>query len=395
MEKIEEKPHKDFRVWLTTEPTPQFPIGILQRALKIVTEPPNGLKLNMINSYSKITDDMLNQCPHKAFKPLVYVLSFFHAVVQERRKYGKVGWNIPYDFNESDFATSLMLLNTYLTKAQRNKDKNMPWGSLRYLIGEVIYGGRVTDTFDRRVLSTYLDEYMGDFLFDTFQPFHFHKAEDVEYRIPADGPLQNYVSGIESLPHVNSPEVFGLHSNAEVGYYTNGAIELFRNLVNLQVTRVENPGASLGINKDMYVAGIAKDIQSKLPEHFDIPLIAKTLGELTPTQVVLLQELERWNTLVEHIKISLHQLHQALIGEIGMSNELEDLSKSLLTGVVPAAWRKLAPYTQMSLANWMVHFKLRYQQYSEWVKAEPIVMWLSGLHVPVTEHSLSQLVTSH
>lgn len=93
MEKILEKihkPHKDFRLWLTTEPTDKFPLGILQRSLKVVTEPPNGLKLNMRSSYSKITEDILDECPHVTFRPLVYVLAFFHAVVQERRKYGTI-----------------------------------------------------------------------------------------------------------------------------------------------------------------------------------------------------------------------------------------------------------------------------------------------------------------
>jgi hypothetical protein len=57
-------------------------------------------------TYFKISHEMLEQCPHTAFKPLVYVLAFFHAVVQERRKFGKIGWNVPYDFNESDFQVS-------------------------------------------------------------------------------------------------------------------------------------------------------------------------------------------------------------------------------------------------------------------------------------------------
>jgi hypothetical protein len=49
------------------------------------------------------------------------------------------------------------------------QDEYIPWGTLRYLIGEAMYGGRVSDSFDRRILTTYLDEYLGDFLFDTFQ----------------------------------------------------------------------------------------------------------------------------------------------------------------------------------------------------------------------------------
>ena len=66
-----------------------------------------------------------------------YVLAFFHAVVQERRKYGKIGWNIAYDFNESDFRVCMTLLNTYLTKSLESPDKRIPWASLKYLIGEV------------------------------------------------------------------------------------------------------------------------------------------------------------------------------------------------------------------------------------------------------------------
>lgn len=75
----------------------------LRLPCQVVTEPPNGLKLNMRATYFKISNEMLEHCPHPAFKPLVYVLAFFHAVVQERRKFGKIGWNVYYDFNESDF----------------------------------------------------------------------------------------------------------------------------------------------------------------------------------------------------------------------------------------------------------------------------------------------------
>lgn len=109
----------------------------------MVTEPPNGLKLNMRQSYSKITEDVLADCPHAAFRPLVYVLAFFHAVVQERRKYGKLGWNVPYDFNETDFRISMALISTYLTKAWDAQDDLIPWGTLRYLIGEVKRGWTV------------------------------------------------------------------------------------------------------------------------------------------------------------------------------------------------------------------------------------------------------------
>jgi len=131
-----------------------------------VTEPPDGLQLNCSSIINKLSDDQLNECPHPAFKPLVYVTTFFHAIVLDRRKYGKIGWNVSYDFNESDFKISFKLLGMYLRKAYDNGDEMIPWSSLKYLIGNAMYGGRVTDDNDRRTLITYLDEYMGDFLFD-------------------------------------------------------------------------------------------------------------------------------------------------------------------------------------------------------------------------------------
>ncbi len=88
-----------------------------------MTEPPDGLRPNMKNTLSKISEEELNVCPHEGFKPLVYVVAFFHAIIQDRRKYGKIGWNVSYDFNESDFRISFSLLNLYLTKAIENKEE--------------------------------------------------------------------------------------------------------------------------------------------------------------------------------------------------------------------------------------------------------------------------------
>lgn len=112
------------------------------------------------------------------------MLSFFHAVVQERRRYDKIGWNISYDFNDTDFIVCLEILQTYMARVPRNG--SIPWNSLKYLIGEVMYGGRVIDDFDRRIVNTYMNEYMGDFLFDKFQPFHFYQDDSVDYAIPKE-----------------------------------------------------------------------------------------------------------------------------------------------------------------------------------------------------------------
>jgi len=121
-----------------------------------------------------------------------------------------------------------------------------------------MYGGRAIDDFDRRVLRTYMDEYMGDFIFDTFQPFHFYNDEDVDYFIPKDGTRDQYLEFIEELPLVNTPQVFGLHSNAEIGYFTHATKEMWSQLVELQPQTGE---ASSGISREDFIGNIASDIQ--------------------------------------------------------------------------------------------------------------------------------------
>ena len=385
------KPHADFRLWLTTDPTDRFPLGILQRALKVVTEPPDGLKLNMRASYSRISQEMLDDCPHTAFRPLVYTLCFLHAVVLERRKYGKMGWNVNYDFNESDFNVSRRLLSLYLTKASDNGDELIPWGSLKYLIGDAMYGGRVSDAFDRRVLATYLEEFMGDFLFDDGNHFYFSRA-GFDYDLPGLGDLGVYTAKVESLPLTNGPAVFGLHPNAEIGYFTDASKVLWANLIDLQP---RTGAGTAGASREDYIAGVVKDIQAKIPAGEDIMNIKKRLsaetGTVTPTQVVLLQELERWNNLVGTIAGSLVDLSRALSGEIGMSDALEDVGNSLFNGRIPQLWRNLAPETQKPLGSWMTHFQARHGQYTGWIEAgDPPVIWLSGLHIP--ESYLTALV---
>ncbi len=75
----------------------------------------------------------------------------------------------------------------------------IPWGSLRYLIEEVMYGGRVMDSYDRRVLHTYMAEYFGDFLFDKCQKFHFYKGGSVEYCIPGDTSREGLLGELDAV----------------------------------------------------------------------------------------------------------------------------------------------------------------------------------------------------
>jgi len=242
----ERKTDKGFRLWLTTNPTDNFPLGILQKALKVVTEPPDGLGQNIKQNYSKLSEEIFNECPKNEFKPMVFVLSFFHAVIQERKKFGKIGWNVNYDFNESDYKISYKLISMYLTKAHELQEEDLPWDTLRYLIGEAMYGGRVTDNNDRRVVSCYLEEYMGSFIFDTNQKFFFARSGGNDYIIPEEETFELTLEFIDNIPLFTTPNVFGLHSNAEISYFTNSGKELLLNIIEMSSS---DGGAGGGVDR--------------------------------------------------------------------------------------------------------------------------------------------------
>ena len=102
--------HKDFRLWLSSSPHPEFPISILQSSIKITTEPPKGIKANTKRLYAQMTESKFTACrkPDK-YKKLLFCLCFFHSILLERKKFLNLGWNVNYSFNDSDFDVSTIL----------------------------------------------------------------------------------------------------------------------------------------------------------------------------------------------------------------------------------------------------------------------------------------------
>ena len=201
--------------------------------------------------------------------------------------------------------------------------------------------------------------------------------------MPQGAELFKYAAHVETLPLTNGPGVFGMHPNAEISYFTAATKLLWSNLIDLQP---RTAGGGGGASREDFIAGIVRDVQSKIPPPEDIFNIRKRFSEggmPSPTQIVLLQELERWNNLVAMMSGSLVDLSRALAGEIGMSDTLEEVGSSLFNGLLPGLWRTLCPDTQKPIGSWMGHFQARHAQYVAWIaEGDPKVMWLSGLHIP-------------
>lgn len=129
------KKHNDpnFRLFLSASPHPNFPISLLQRSLKITQEPPKGIKANMLRLYDNM-GEFQPVFDDKPFRKAVYGLCWFHSILIERKKFKTLGWNVSYDFNDSDYSVCEDLLAIYMGRLKDGKpaetyDKKaaLPW----------------------------------------------------------------------------------------------------------------------------------------------------------------------------------------------------------------------------------------------------------------------------
>ncbi|XP_076454460.1 dynein axonemal heavy chain 2-like [Babylonia areolata] len=365
--------HPEFRLWLSSSPHPEFPISILQQGIKITTEPPKGLKANLTRLYSKITDAQFDHCKaHDKYRRLLFCLCFFHSVLLERRKFLMLGWNIAYEFNDSDFEVSENLLSIYLDIYE-----DTPWDALKYLIANINYGGHVTDDWDRRLLMTYMNDFYAEKVLT--EPL-FKLSSLPTYFVPRDNAKHGYVEYVSMLPSIDHPEAFGQHPNADIASQIQETRLLFDTLISLapQVT------TSGGESSEDKVLDLSASIYKQIPENIDYNTTAQVLSvDPCPLNVVLLQEIQRYNVLLDEIRVSLKDLEKGIQGLVVMTLELEIVFKSLFEGHVPPTWQKA--YNSMKpLGSWTRDLVQRMDQLSKWAETShpPTIFWMSGFTFP-------------
>jgi len=347
------------------------PVPILQKSIKLTNEPPTGLKANLLRAYT-LFDGTIWETSSKQgeFKAIIFALCFFHSVVCERRKFGPSGWNRGYPFNTGDLMVCIMVGNNYLEASAK-----IPWDDLRYLFGEIMYGGHITDNWDRRLCATFLRAYVREELVEGIQMFQgFSSPPNLSYK--------EYGEYIEEAIERETPLAYGLHPNAEINFMTRQADELFKAVAELQPRGGGGGEGSMTMSER--VKQLLDDILEKLPDLFSMGEIEERIEERTPYVAFFLQECERMNGLVFEMGRSLRELDAGLRGDLSISEPMENLMGALFGNKVPDTWENLAWPSLFPLAMWLNNFLDRHRQLQEWTAdlATPKVTWISGLFNP-------------
>lgn len=207
--------HPDFRLWLTSEPSHQFPKSILQSCIKMVWEPSQSLRPHLLRSYTMPPihkADWFNSTARPnltQFKRLVYSLCVFHALVRERVHFGAIGWSTPYAFGDSDLGIAIGNTESLLQSGTA-----IDFKALHYLTGTCIHGGRVSSEWDLRILQRMLGQFTRVDVIESSDDVAYGECAD--YVCPQEEEYEELVKLIRGLPLNAEPSVFGLHENANI-----------------------------------------------------------------------------------------------------------------------------------------------------------------------------------
>jgi len=370
--------HEDFRLFLTSMPASYFPVSVLQNSVKLTTEPPRGMKANMKRTYQNISQEYLDQCAKpQIWRKLLFSLSFFHAVIQERRKFGPLGWNIRYEFNDSDLNTTFTMLQLFL-----DSQDEVPWDALIFVTGHINYGGRVTDDNDRICLIRSLMKYCSP---DALRDGYKFSGSGLYYA-PSDGNIDTYRDYIETFPLNDNPEIFGLHDNANINYQQQQSLLNIETVLSIQ-PRLQT--AAGGMTPDEIVMEKSKELLGILPELLQKSEGLKELfhaneeGLIPSLSTVLLQEMEKFNRLLKVMKQSLIDIDLAIRGFIVMSETLDKMYLKMQNNQVPDNWTKVAYPSLKPLSSWFKDLIERVQFMDDWLKGgNPQSYWLPGMFFP-------------
>lgn len=408
-------PHSGFRLFLTMEISPRVPVNLLRAGRIFVYEPPPGIRANLLRTFSTVPASRMMKAPSERAR-LYFLLAWFHAIVQERLRYAPLGWAKKYEFNESDLRVACDTLDTWIDATAMGRTnlppEKVPWDALVTLLSQSIYGGKIDNDFDQRLLASFLGK-----LF-TARSFEADFALVANVDGVAGGPngqrhitmpdgtrRDHFLKWIEGLADRQTPSWLGLPNNAEKVLLTTRGTNLISKMLKMQ--QLEDDDELAYSSEETLDAQVIRQEDGR-------PSWMKTLNNSASAWLQLLPKtLPTLRRTVENIKDPLYRyferevasgskLLQVVIsdlqdvvlicqGEKKQTNHHRTMLSELVRGIIPAGWRRYTVPTGCTVIQWITDFSNRIQQLQK-VSAmvsqvgakelQSFPVWLGGLLNP-------------
>ncbi|VDL72361.1 unnamed protein product [Nippostrongylus brasiliensis] len=334
------KPHANFRLFLTAEIHPKLPTSVLRASRLVVFEPATGLKANLLRSLSTLPATRLAKAPAERSR-LYLLICWLHALVQERLRYTPLGWANAYEFSDADLRVACDTLDAAVdTVAQGRANvapEKLPWTTLRTLLSQCIYGGKIDNHFDQILLDCILERL---FTAKSFEPEHVLVRESM----------------LKNLLKV---------SDDELAFSGDGEKEAKPQWM-----------AQLGELAQQWLKLLPKDMvrMKRTVENIKDPLFR-----------FFEREINLGSQLLRDIRHDLMEILAVCRAERKQSNETRALASALQKGVVPTNWLRYTVPKDVTVMDWMVDFNERVKQLirigaSDNLKREEV--WLGGTFSP-------------
>lgn len=223
-----------------------------------------------------------------------------------------------YPFNFGDLRDSYHVL---VKNLENNASGRIPWDDLKYIFGEIMYGGHIVDDWDRRLCAAYLENIMApNICTDEFELIPYADGSGYSFKTTLAVSFDKFIEHIDSnLPTNENPIYYGLHPNADIALGNAQCEYLFNSLVDIlpKENIQSDQGGKVRLD-EMYISKIINDINIK-DKVFNLLDIKDRISEKGPYQNVFLQECEYMNYLIEEIARSLLELEQGLKGNLTIS----------------------------------------------------------------------------
>ena len=363
---------QEFRLWLAVPAKSCIPMRLLHVSIKVCFEAPTGIKECLGYCHSCFGSDF-EESTSWQFKAIAVMLCLFHNTIQSRVKYGKFGWRQHHDFNSADFISSASVLQIARDDMQK-KVKDCHWEKLKFLVAEIIYGGKMMNDMDRRILTSYADLFINPSILDSN---HYIFKDVSVFNLSESG--QSLKQVIDKLSQSDKPESIGLPLGSEFPGNLQAAqsmLDILGSILSINVVNSDSRRDSNATSIDSFLS----DLLGKIPPSFS-PAAGLAKG-ISPIDAVFKHEIEYQQLIRDTLSAVLNRLQLIDVGLMHADEASIEALKDIRLNRVPRLLMNMAS-TPQTMSTWMESLLLRHEQYAKWLeKGRPHAYWLGGFERP-------------